>query len=345
MKLNNYAAFVFLFFTALPDASGQTKSMTVLVHGTCERDHSWYQPAHDVLRTVLTDPLCAGGQWAVVQHFPYGQGSNPQPGVGLVRESVREGSFHKYLRESVFPDLYNEHDFFFWDGQGLDSSREAAADALIAWCDAHPTDQLRLIGHSHGCTVISKALRKGLKAFEIIYLSPLAVQDGQAFQGRPGPGDYPRMENVTIQRFLNIHPEKDGVVTCAADAQQNFQGTLAAEFEAEIVLHTGGDGGGLCLGCVGFCCYCPADPSDHQSSYGVSWWKNEVEPRLIDACQDTCVNPASAFCFRSIASAVEGTGTGCARSISITNGHYNEGLFRIDKHVRLQAVGGAVLIR
>ena len=271
-----YSAFALLFFTNLPDVAAgdcpvgsesflfqmpRTPSMTVIVHGTNSTDDCYYQPQHYRDRD-----------------------NNPIPPSGDIAGETPEGDFHQYLRTEVFSDTYNEWDFFFWSGGCTESDRVAGAEKLKNWSSLHPTDRLRLVSHSHGNTVVSKALQLGLEAYEIIYLSPLVVAEGEGnslFCGSPLPEDYPEMRNVCIKRFFNFHAVLDGVVTCDAESRQNFDVTPVDRFEQEEPIPSiTDDGGGLCLGGLG--CHCPTDLTDHALSRQIETWRTYVEP-LLDA--------------------------------------------------------------
>lgn len=188
------------------------EALEVCVEGTC-------QPVHPV---CSVNSLPGSESMTVIIH-----GTNParfdewyQPG----------GTLHDYLKTQFFDDLYSESDFFTWGGGTTDSARQQGADDLIAWAGQHPTKRLRLIGHSHGCTVISQALHKGLTVHEIVYLSPL--WSGGLMNEET---DYPLMTNVTIPYFYNIRPNSDTIVALA-DAVQDFPPGKGGDAQRLIII-------------------------------------------------------------------------------------------------------------
>ena len=74
-RLATYFAFALLFFGILPNACAD-HPMTLIVHGTTERDHDWYQPGH----------------WETLFEVPV------PPGDPAASHWTEEGDFHKYLR-------------------------------------------------------------------------------------------------------------------------------------------------------------------------------------------------------------------------------------------------------
>jgi len=156
-------------------------SMTVLIHGTFAMKSRWYKPG---------------------------------------------GDFHTYIKSKVYKDVYSgPDDFYSWSGRYhlLDSELEkiwkAAARKLVAWCNAHPTNKLRLIAHSHGCNVVNIATQLGLKACSLIQLSP-PVRDW----------NLPKMQNVSSNRIFNIHSRFDPVVFVDGGAQ-DYSDTAVSAFE------------------------------------------------------------------------------------------------------------------
>ena len=111
------------------------------------------------------------------------------------------GSFHTYIKNTVYPDLYSDDDFFFWSGRYSDTARRSAANKLVTWCAEHPASKLRLIAHSHGVNVVNLATTMGLQACTLIHLSP-AVHDHYL----------PEPANVSSGRLFTIRSRIDLVV-------------------------------------------------------------------------------------------------------------------------------------
>lgn len=156
-----------------------TPSMTVLVHGTFAKKSGWYQPG---------------------------------------------GGFHTYIKNNVYSDVYSGNDFYFWSGRyslsdnSLKRIWTKAANKLISWVAAHPTQKLRLIGHSHGNNVINIATQQ-IQACSLIQLSPPVRS-----------WNLPNMANVSSGHIFNFHSTIDLVVMIDGGAQ-NYKRTAVASNE------------------------------------------------------------------------------------------------------------------
>ena len=154
-------------------------SMTVIIHGTFAKDSRWYQPG---------------------------------------------GGFHTYIKQNVYPDVYSGNDFYFWSGRyslsdnGLKRIWTRASDKLVSWINAHPTNKLRLIAHSHGNNVVNIATQQ-VQACSLIQLSPPVRS-----------WNLPNMANVSSNRIFNIHSTIDLVVMIDGGAQ-NYRNTAVASDE------------------------------------------------------------------------------------------------------------------
>jgi hypothetical protein len=132
------------------------------------------------------------------------------------------GSFHEYVRRNVFDDVYSGGDFFFWSGRYTHAARRSAANKLVSWCADHPADRLRLMAHSHGASVVSLALKKGLRACTLIHMSP------------PVHEKYlPEMANVSSGRLFTVRPKIDLVVLIDG-GEQDYRGTPVEPHERRI---------------------------------------------------------------------------------------------------------------
>lgn len=123
------------------------------------------------------------------------------------------GDFHRYIKGSVFPDVYSDPaDYFSWSGGYSDDERQKAARKLVRWCADHPATVLRLMGHSHGANVANIA-SKSLPTCTLIHLSP------------PVHDEYlPDMTTIGSGKFFNIHSQIDLVVFIDGGAQ-DYRGT------------------------------------------------------------------------------------------------------------------------
>lgn len=164
------------------------------------------------------------------------------------------GSFHTYIKNQVYPDLYSvSNDFFFWSGRyaidddGLRVIWRQAAKKLISWCQSHPAKTLRLIAHSHGNNVVNMATQMGLKNCTLVQLSP-AVRAWNP----------PLLNNISSERFFNFHSRIDLVVAIDGGAQ-DYVGTEAAGGETRRIVAKFG----------------------HSDSHEKQVWRRNNLPRLV----------------------------------------------------------------
>lgn len=109
------------------------------------------------------------------------------------------GNFWNYIN-SIVGNVYNGSDYFSWSGANRHSARVKAANELIAWTNAHPTDHVDIIAHSHGGNACILASRLGLKIRKLILL------------GNPVRLEYlPMIEN--IETMHNVFSTGDLVQT------------------------------------------------------------------------------------------------------------------------------------
>ena len=157
------------------------------------------------------------------------------------------GDFHRYIKGTVFSDVYSGKDYFFWSGRYLHRARKKAARKLVAWCRDHPAHLYRFISHSHGANVVNIATGLGLSACTLIHLSP------------PVHKRYlPKMANVSSQQFFTIRPRIDAVVFIDG-GRQNYRGTPVERFEQERI-------------CALF---------GHSKSHGKKRWQKKKVPKLV----------------------------------------------------------------
>jgi len=129
------------------------------------------------------------------------------------------GSFHTYIKNHVYADVYSGQDHFFWSGRYSDAARRAAAKKLVDWCAKHPATTYRFLAHSHGANVVNLATGLGLGACTLVHLSP------------PVHRKYmPDMSKVSSGRFFTIRPRVDPVVFVDGGAQ-DYRNTPVASFE------------------------------------------------------------------------------------------------------------------
>ena len=107
-------------------------SMTLIIHGTFAKDHSWYQPSGDFHSYIKQD----------------------------VYPDVYSGN-----------DFFFWSGRYSLSDNGLRRIWTAAANKLVSWINSHPTHKLRLIAHSAGNNVVNIAT-KNIQACSLIQLSP-----------------------------------------------------------------------------------------------------------------------------------------------------------------------------
>jgi hypothetical protein len=134
------------------------------------------------------------------------------------------GDFHTYVKQNVYPDLYDESDFYFWSGRYSGNARRNAATKLVEWCNAHPADMYRFISHSHGANVVNLATRRGLQACTLIHLSPPVH-----------PQYMPDINNVSSSTFFTIRPKKDWVIWLDG-GEQDYHGTPVEQYENRKII-------------------------------------------------------------------------------------------------------------
>ncbi len=135
------------------------------------------------------------------------------------------GSFHKYIKEEVYPDVYSGDDFYKWSGaygteNMLKRIWETAAKALVTWVKAHPARTIRLMAHSHGNNVVNRATHLGLPtSCTLIQMGP-PVRDW----------NLPDMSKVSSARLFSIYASRDLVITLDGGAV-TYAGTATEAFE------------------------------------------------------------------------------------------------------------------
>ncbi len=135
------------------------------------------------------------------------------------------GSFHTYIKDQVYPDVYSGSDFYRWSGaygteRMLRRIWKTAAESLVAWVKAHPADIIRLMAHSHGNNVVNWATRIGLPtSCTLIQMSP-PVRDW----------NLPDMNTVSSKTLYSIYASRDLVIALDRGAV-TYAGTGTAAFE------------------------------------------------------------------------------------------------------------------
>ena len=165
------AAYADLQATVEPD-----RALATLVAGTYEVDPlvrdvaatalARYDPIHPRLAELREAGAGAPGSepshTALLVHGTWARGNEWwQPG----------GTFHRYLRSDVRPDLYSDTDRFDWSGGYSDHARARAAEGLIEWVRTRGLEGLDVFCHSHGASTAMLASQAGLDLGTLVALS------------------------------------------------------------------------------------------------------------------------------------------------------------------------------
>lgn len=80
------------------------------------------------------------------------------------------GPLFLYL-QNIRPDIYNQADYFKWEGGYTDYAREVAADNLTVWLQLRGLNGIDIVAHSHGCNVLMELTKSGSRFGKIVLLS------------------------------------------------------------------------------------------------------------------------------------------------------------------------------
>lgn len=154
-----------------------SRMLPVLVDGTESNDPLTRTVAATALaRVAPTHPRLA----ELTQSAPPGAGGAPSHSSLLIHGTFAAssawwqpgGDFHRYLRATVRPDLYDQADRFGWSGGYSNAARAIAADELHAWISRHDWNRPDLFTHSHSGSVAMLASHQdGLNFGEVVLLS------------------------------------------------------------------------------------------------------------------------------------------------------------------------------
>lgn len=136
-------------------------------------------------------------------------------------------SFHDYIHQHGFSDVYSGDDYFYWSGENVD--RKRAAKELIQWCKDHPARKYRLMGHSQGANVanwLTQLIRPsdGIDVCTLVHLCPVAVREF-----------LPNLSNLSSGEFFTVHPIRDLVVQRHPNADQDYQNYQALRDHETVV--------------------------------------------------------------------------------------------------------------
>jgi hypothetical protein len=160
---------------ALPVTTETRRPYEILVEGTKSDDElirdvaatslARFRPEDPALRALYVEPPPQEEGQAYTSTMVHGtfatNGTWWRPG----------GDFWTYVRDNVWNDLYSGADVYRWSGGYSHGAREQGADLLIAWLQSHNANDLSLMGHSHGCSVMLLASWKGPRFGRVVLLS------------------------------------------------------------------------------------------------------------------------------------------------------------------------------
>jgi len=125
------------------------------------------------------------------------------------------GDFHRYIRESVTPDLYSGGRYYSWSGNYSKHHREVAATRLYDWSGPYLHRINTVYAHSYGGVIALRALGLGLRIDDLVLLST--------------PNDEVETDISQVGRITSLRIHMD-LVLLAARRRQSFDLPVAEHY-------------------------------------------------------------------------------------------------------------------